>query len=237
MDALAGLTPMQRQYRKHPERVKARNKAWLKAHPEAQRRKWRNRYHNNPEKFRAKGRAHRLRNLEKRRAANLEWQRKNWAHRQAYMKRYQQENAQRLKAKKHQNYLENKATILAKTRAYTKAHPEVVRKSRRRFCKRHPAVILARAAQRRALKRYAALNHRALLAWMESVRSKKTATCYYCDRTVSIADVHFDHIVPISKGGQHTPENLCVSCATCNHSKGSKLISVWCKPGQQVLLL
>jgi len=33
---------------------------------------------------------------------------------------------------------------------------------------------------------------------------------------------HFDHIIPISAGGQNTEENIVLSCRHCNLSKGVK---------------
>ena len=44
--------------------------------------------------------------------------------------------------------------------------------------------------------------------------------CQYCgDRD----DLTFDHIVPRSKGGQTTWDNVCAACSTCNLRKGNKL--------------
>lgn len=37
--------------------------------------------------------------------------------------------------------------------------------------------------------------------------------------------LEIDHIVPVSKGGQSTPENLQTLCWRCNRTKGAKLVS------------
>lgn len=38
---------------------------------------------------------------------------------------------------------------------------------------------------------------------------------------------HVDHVVPISRGGSNWPSNLQLLCATCNCSKGTKLMEEW----------
>lgn len=48
--------------------------------------------------------------------------------------------------------------------------------------------------------------------------------CVYCGSTENI---EIDHIVPLSRGGTHTPENLAPACRPCNRSKGAKLLSEW----------
>jgi len=44
--------------------------------------------------------------------------------------------------------------------------------------------------------------------------------CQYCG---SGEDLTFDHVVPRSKGGHTTWENVCAACSPCNLRKGSKL--------------
>lgn len=45
-------------------------------------------------------------------------------------------------------------------------------------------------------------------------------SCQYCGTD---NDLTFDHVVPRSKGGQTTWENVCAACSTCNLRKGNKL--------------
>ena len=45
-------------------------------------------------------------------------------------------------------------------------------------------------------------------------------TCQYCGLTTK--DLTLDHVVPKSRGGSHTWDNLVSACKSCNHRKGGK---------------
>jgi 5-methylcytosine-specific restriction endonuclease McrA len=45
-------------------------------------------------------------------------------------------------------------------------------------------------------------------------------TCQYCGKRTG--DLTIDHVVPRSKGGGHSWENLVSACRSCNHRKGGK---------------
>lgn len=39
--------------------------------------------------------------------------------------------------------------------------------------------------------------------------------------------MHLDHVIPLSKGGTHTWNNVQVGCAPCNLKKGGELLASW----------
>ena len=47
--------------------------------------------------------------------------------------------------------------------------------------------------------------------------------CVYCGKLVTHLTLHIDHVVPISRGGGNSMENLCVACKKCNLAKGAKM--------------
>jgi len=47
-------------------------------------------------------------------------------------------------------------------------------------------------------------------------------TCQYCHQSFGPADLTLDHVVPRSKGGNSTWENLVASCRRCNNRKGDR---------------
>lgn len=55
--------------------------------------------------------------------------------------------------------------------------------------------------------------------------SRDNYTCQYCGRKTE--NPHCDHVVPISRGGKSTQDNLTTACPSCNLSKGAKMLSEW----------
>lgn len=44
-----------------------------------------------------------------------------------------------------------------------------------------------------------------------------------CRQCGSVSELHFDHIIPISRGGANTAANIQLLCGTCNRAKGARL--------------
>jgi 5-methylcytosine-specific restriction endonuclease McrA len=47
-------------------------------------------------------------------------------------------------------------------------------------------------------------------------------TCQFCSRTLPAAELTLDHVVPRSRGGRSSWENLVACCYKCNNSKGDR---------------
>jgi len=47
--------------------------------------------------------------------------------------------------------------------------------------------------------------------------------CQYCGERTSAQDLTFDHVIPRSRGGRTTWENVVAACSACNLVKGSRL--------------
>lgn len=117
------------------------------------------------------------------------------------------------------------------------ANRERVLEQNRQWRQRNQDKVRSRDLKRKALLKGATINLSGMKEWMASVKSKRTVRCYWCDTLTSTKHIHFDHIVPLSKGGPHSVENLCVSCQKCNCSKKAKPVSAWVRIGQQTLAL
>ena len=44
--------------------------------------------------------------------------------------------------------------------------------------------------------------------------------CVYCDEDLSNSEIHLDHVIPESRGGPTSYDNLQVTCRKCNLAKG-----------------
>ena len=49
-------------------------------------------------------------------------------------------------------------------------------------------------------------------------------TCQYCTKKLNKSKFTIDHVIPSSKGGPYSWENLVACCAKCNTHKGDSLI-------------
>lgn len=53
----------------------------------------------------------------------------------------------------------------------------------------------------------------------EKVLLRDGHTCYYCGQEANTAD----HLIPISKGGMSSEENMVAACVRCNSSKRDRM--------------
>ena len=44
--------------------------------------------------------------------------------------------------------------------------------------------------------------------------------CVYCDEDLTNSEIHMDHVIPESQGGETSYNNLQVTCRKCNLAKG-----------------
>lgn len=56
-----------------------------------------------------------------------------------------------------------------------------------------------------------------------AVFQRDNYTCQYCG--IRTNDLTIDHVVPRSRGGKHTWENVVSACRACNHRKGGKSLA------------
>lgn len=61
--------------------------------------------------------------------------------------------------------------------------------------------------------------------YVKQLKYKQWNTCYWC--LEPLTKYHLDHVIPISKGGDNSNNNLVVACPACNLQKNNKLVEEW----------
>jgi 5-methylcytosine-specific restriction endonuclease McrA len=59
----------------------------------------------------------------------------------------------------------------------------------------------------------------------DEIRRRDKETCYLCDQFVSVHEMGIDHVVPVTSGGSHTPDNVRIVHRACNSKKGTRLLT------------
>jgi hypothetical protein len=60
---------------------------------------------------------------------------------------------------------------------------------------------------------------------MEKIRKTLPNICSYCGEEIELNKVTVDHMLPVSRGGKTTEDNLCISCNSCNQEKSNMTVS------------
>jgi len=152
------------------------------------------------------------------------------------MRQYYKDNIERAKERNRQWKKENTNYNKEYLRLWRKNNPEKDREYSRRWRANNPIkakevtkryqINNLHNSRQRCARRYAIkLSNTVGDVCYESILSRDGYICHICNKTVDPNDIHFDHVVPLSRGGSHSMENIKVSHSTCNISKGVKLMS------------
>ena len=69
------------------------------------------------------------------------------------------------------------------------------------------------------LRRYIQIPYNRIVLSRRNIMKRDNHTCQYCGRK---SDLTLDHVMPRSRNGDDTWENLVTACNTCNVKKGSR---------------
>jgi 5-methylcytosine-specific restriction endonuclease McrA len=113
----------------------------------------------------------------------------------------------------------NRERHLASMNAYAGEHREENKQRCLTHYRANRETYYARVHERRALKTKAFVER----VFRSVVFQRDEGVCGICDKPVEPDDWHLDHIVPLSKGGEHSYANVQVAHPFCNMAKGDKI--------------
>lgn len=141
----------------------------------------------------------------------------------ARARNYNKRNRARVLECKRASYQRCKKQCAITNARWVKNNKERAKAIKRAWSKRNPEYMLAAANKRRAIKKLVTAGDcRAKTGLLRMARF-----CHWCCAALNDNNRTVDHVVPLARGGGHTPDNLVAACKTCNYSKGKKLISEW----------
>lgn len=115
--------------------------------------------------------------------------------------------------------IRNRDKRLISNAAYRARNQERERERKRRYAKDNPEKIRLADSRRRTRLKQAQVYKIS----DKDLRHLENAPCFYCGKKAE----HFDHVIPIARGGSHGIGNLVAACSFCNISKNDKFIMEW----------
>jgi len=86
----------------------------------------------------------------------------------------------------------------------------------------HSARSMTRLPSVIRLLEYRRIPHQTRSLSRKNILMRDRYTCQYCLRTFNSAELTLDHVIPRSRSGETTWENLVACCHPCNNRKGSR---------------
>ena len=145
-------------------------------------------------------------------------------------------NPEKVRAYQQKRYAKNRDRIISMSRAWAVKNKERAARILRRWKIENKPLMAAYSQRNKAIRRGCrtdCLVDNVIRSW----RTMPSFVCWHCGNEFPINNLHVDHVIPVSRMGSHTVDNICASCSSCNLSKGAKLgtLPAWCFPSEWVI--
>ena len=160
--------------------------------------------------------------VEKKAEYQKQWHIKN----PEYSKQYREKNWENIKKRMDIYCNEHKEQYRESSRRYQKRHREYMNEIHRKYIKteKGKAVCQRGMSKRRAIGKLL-INTLTAKEWSDILKKYKFR-CAYCGKEFTLFNRETkDHVIPISKGGDNTKENVVPACRSCNSKKYNKTIN------------
>jgi len=195
--------------KQNPERAKQHNRNWKTKNQEKIKKYSKEYYHKNKEIIKQKSLNYVLNHPDKYKKRQKKWREKNKERLNKYSRKYYHSHKQKhlLYVKRWRKNNPEKTREIAKN--WREANPEKVKKMKKicDFKRRLTGYIISKAREN-------IINN--------NLFKYGNIVCEKCKKPCE-DNYHFDHIVPLSRGGDHSQSNLQILCASCNRKKYTKI--------------
>lgn len=151
---------------------------------------------------------------------NREWCARNREKRRLRRIELDSNRQEELKEYRRQYTKKNREEILSKMKAYRDSNKEKMRALQKEWRDKNPDVVLFHTRTRKS--RIRGQGGSVSKAELDTILESQKHICIGCGISLRESTPHMDHIMPLSKGGTHSADNIQFLCAPCNQSKHAK---------------
>jgi 5-methylcytosine-specific restriction endonuclease McrA len=142
-------------------------------------------------------------------ANNEEKERARW-------ERYRSANRDKVRNATKRSYQKHQEKRLIQAQDYRQREAKKIRKYSKDYIKNHPLWHKQYCAKKRAKKYKVFIDPSTNYA---AIYKRDRGICHCCGKKVARKELVFDHVLPLSCGGSHSPENIKVACYVCNRNR------------------
>lgn len=122
----------------------------------------------------------------------------------------------------HEWYISHREEHMQYSHEYHATHKEQIRLRYQQYYALNQQDYIERANRRRSMQRGVSIG----AVDYERVLERDGAWCYICEQDIlPHHDLHFDHVIPITRGGNHSEDNIKPTHKACNLRKYTRLLS------------
>ena len=141
-----------------------------------------------------------------------------------YKREYYKNNLEKEKEYQRRYYNKNREKILAYSKKYREEHKEYYEEKIRIWSKTEKGKLRSqRGCTKRRVREREIINTLTSQEWLD-ILEQYNYRCAYCGKEFDLFDKpEKEHVMPISKNGDNTKENVVPACRSCNAKKWNKL--------------
>jgi len=143
----------------------------------------------------------------------------------ATVQAYNKANAEKIAAQIKVYAAANRERIAEVKRAWRLANPEVNAAYHAAWKLANPELVREIGREAAARRKAQKLGLVVTKADYAVILARHGMVCHICGLDIlTRSDLHFDHVIPLARGGAHVVENIRPSHSFCNRSKGARVI-------------
>jgi len=142
---------------------------------------------------------------------------------------YYKNNKDRMNFLQKQYYNENKEHLQKMNKKYVENNKETIKKYKKEWNSSIGGKLAKKVCNHIRNSKIRITNDKTITKKsLENLLLEQNNKCKYCNIDLDFNtafEVHLDHVIPISKGGNHSINNVVFSCKSCNLKKHDKIIT------------